>query len=118
MLTSTKKRQAVIGSAAVVLVGVLGVATPALGADARGADAQAADAHTSAGGTAPACVTRSVTNNPDGGMQAWLYNGCGKTMRVKVVVHSWRDTSCQSIPNKQSRYFRTVGGSYDRAAVC
>ncbi|MFE8937937.1 hypothetical protein ACWDNT_12350 [Streptomyces sp. NPDC000963] len=71
-----------------------------------------------AGGTAPACIERQVVNNPDGGMQAWLYNKCGKSMRVKVVVKSWRDTSCKTIPNRHSAYFRTLGGRYDRTAVC
>ncbi|MEU4893401.1 hypothetical protein AB0B12_07725 [Streptomyces sp. NPDC044780] len=106
----TTKRNAIIGSAAIVLAGVLGGA----------ASAQAAPAPVAAaGGTAPACIDRSdVTNNPDGGIAGYVYNNCGKTMRVKVVVHSWRDTSCQSIPNKQSRYFHTVGGRYDRTAVC
>ncbi|MET9935327.1 MULTISPECIES: hypothetical protein [unclassified Streptomyces] len=71
-----------------------------------------------AGGTAPACIERQVVNNPDGGMQAWLYNKCGRSMRVKVVVKSWRDTSCKTIPNRHSAYFRTLGGRYDRTAVC
>ncbi|MFB7216382.1 hypothetical protein [Streptomyces sp. NPDC056255] len=51
-------------------------------------------------------------------MSGWVYNGCGKTMRVRIIVHNWRDTSCQSIPNKQSKYFHTVGGRYDRTVVC
>lgn len=104
----TMKRKAAIGSAAVVLAGVLGGAGPA----------QAAPVHAAAGGTAPACIERSYVNNADGGMQAWPYNNCGKPMRIRIIVHHWRDTSCQTIKDKHSGYFRTVGGQYDRTAVC
>ncbi|CAL9330561.1 hypothetical protein [Streptomyces sp. enrichment culture] len=119
----TKRFTTVLGSAALVLAGVVGGVAPAQAAPAQAAPAQAAPAQAApvqitAGGTAPACIQRSVVNNPDGGMQAWLYNKCGKTMRVKVVVKNWRDTSCQTIKNKKSAYFRTVGGRYDRTAVC
>ncbi|NEA87949.1 hypothetical protein G3I38_24390 [Streptomyces sp. SID7958] len=103
-----KQGTTILGATALVLAGVVGGAAPV----------QAAPVQITAGGTAPACIQRSVVNNPDGGMQAWLYNKCGKTMRVKVVVKNWRDTSCKSIKNKQSAYFRTVGGRYDRTAVC
>ncbi|MGV9887247.1 hypothetical protein [Streptomyces sp. NPDC003395] len=103
------KPKVFIGSAAVVLA-VLGGTAPAQAAPASVA---------AAGGTAPACIDRSdVTNMPDGGIAGYIYNNCGKTMRVKVIVRYWQDTSCQSIPNKQSRYFHTVGGRYDRTAVC
>ncbi|MFI5799827.1 hypothetical protein [Streptomyces sp. NPDC051677] len=105
----TTKGKAIIGSAALVLAGVLGATAPA----------QAASAVAAAGGTAPACIDRSgVTNNPDGGMSGWVYNGCRGTMRVRIIVHNWRDTSCQSIPPRQSKYFHTNGGRYDRTAVC
>ncbi|MDJ1138464.1 hypothetical protein [Streptomyces iconiensis] len=115
----TRKHQAVIGSVVVVLAGVLGGASPAQAAAApAGADGTAIAHAAAAGGTAPACIKRSFVNNPDGGMQSWPYNNCGKTMRIRIIVKNWRDTSCQSIPNKQSRYFRTVGGSYGRTAVC
>ncbi|MGW6024754.1 hypothetical protein [Streptomyces sp. NPDC055099] len=103
----TTKHKAIIGTAAVVVAGALG-ATPAMAAPAQAA----------AGGTAPACIERSYVNNADGGMQSWPYNNCGKTMRIKIIVHNWRDTSCQSIPNKHSAYFHTLGGRYDRTAVC
>ena len=39
-------------------------------------------------------------------------------MRVRIIVRSWRDTSCQTIQNKHSKYFHTVGGRYDRTVVC
>lgn len=108
------KGKAVIGSAALVLAGVLGAAAPT-----QAASAPVAAAGGTAGGTAPACIDRSgVGNNPDGGMSGWVYNGCGKTMRVRIIVDSWRDTSCQSIPNKQSKYFHTNGGRYGRTVVC
>src|SRR5690606_2958774 len=65
-----KQGTTILGATALVLAGVVGGAAPA----------QAAPAQITAGGTAPACIQRSVVNNPDGGMQAWLYNKCGKTM--------------------------------------
>ncbi|WP_141713094.1 hypothetical protein [Streptomyces sparsogenes] len=106
----TTKSKAIISSAVLVLAGALGATAPAQAASAPVA---------AAGGTAPACIDRSdVTNNPDGGISGYVYNDCGTTMRVRIIVHSWRDTSCQSIPNKHSKYFHTVGGRYDRTAVC
>ncbi|KOG85214.1 hypothetical protein [Streptomyces varsoviensis] len=110
----TTKHMAITGSAALVLTGVLGATAPA-----HAAPEPSTSAHVAAGGTAPACIDRSgVRNNAGGGIAGWVYNGCGKKMRVKVVVHNWRDTSCQTIPNKQSKYFHTNGGRYDRTAVC
>ncbi|MEU3950440.1 hypothetical protein [Streptomyces sp. NPDC029526] len=109
----TKRFATVLGSTALVLAGVAGGA-----ASAQAAPVQATPVQITAGGTAPACIQRSVVNTPDGGMQAWVYNNCGKTMRVKIVVKNWRDTSCKTIKNKKSAYFRTVGGRYDRTAVC
>ncbi|MEU6389474.1 hypothetical protein [Streptomyces sp. NPDC046939] len=106
----TTKGKALLGSATLVLTGIVGAAAPAQAVSAPVA---------AAGGTAPACIDRSrVSNNPDGGMSGWVYNGCGRTMRVRIIVHNWRDTSCQSIPNRQSKYFHTVGGRYDRTVVC
>ena len=104
---TTMKLRTAFGLAAVVVSSAVG-ATPALAAPASAA----------AGGTAPACIQRSYVNNADGGMQAWPYNNCGKTMRIRIIVHHWRDTSCKSIPNNHSAYFSTVGGQYDRTAVC
>ncbi|MGW3077208.1 MULTISPECIES: hypothetical protein [unclassified Kitasatospora] len=106
-MRATKSR-ILAGSAALVLAG-LGGAVPA----------QAASAPLAAGGTAPACIDRSgVTNMAGGGIAGYVYNNCGRTMNVRIIVNYWRDTSCQSIPNRQSRYFHTVGGTYDRTAVC
>ncbi|MFC7307209.1 hypothetical protein ACFQVC_23650 [Streptomyces monticola] len=105
----TPKYQAVIGSAAIVLAGVLAGAAPA----------QAAPVAPAAGGTAPACIDRSgISNIPDGGMHGYVYNYCGKPMTVRIIVDSWRDTSCQTIPNGGGKFFHTVGGRYDRTAVC
>ncbi|MFE3203179.1 hypothetical protein [Embleya sp. NPDC059237] len=76
-------------------------------------------AQAASGGTAPACIDRSdVTNIPDGGISGYLYNSCGKTMRVKVIVKHWRDTSCYTIKNKHSQYVHTLGGQYGRTVVC
>src|SRR5690606_29674685 len=57
-----KQGTTILGATALVLAGVVGGAAPA----------QAAPVQITAGGTAPACIQRSVVNNPDGGMQAWL----------------------------------------------
>ncbi|MET8540170.1 hypothetical protein ABZW03_05890 [Kitasatospora sp. NPDC004799] len=107
-MRATKVR-VLVGSAAIVLAGLGGIVP-----------VQAASVpEVAAGGTAPACIDRSdVTNTAGGGIAGYVYNNCGRTMRVKIVIHNWRDTSCQSIPNRQSRYFHTVGGTYDRTAVC
>ncbi|HEY9438799.1 MAG TPA: hypothetical protein VIS29_09120 [Streptomyces sp.] len=108
----TTKHTAVLGSAALVLAGVLGGAAPVQAASLSATVA-------AAGGTAPACIDRSdVHNYPDGGISGYVRNNCGKTMRVRIIVRSWRDTSCQTIQNKHSKYFHTVGGRYDRTVVC
>lgn len=98
-----------MGSAVIVVAGLSG-AVPAQATSAP---------ETTAGGTAPACIDRSGVSNKDGGgIHGYVYNHCGKTMRVKIVIHNWRDTSCESIPNGQGKFFNTFGGSYDRTAVC
>lgn len=90
-----------------------------LGGIAAGtAPAQAATSDAALTGTAPACIHRSVSNDPGGGVSGYLRNTCGKTMRVKVVVKYWRDTSCMTIRNNTSKYVHTVGGRYDRTVTC
>ncbi|MFE9391581.1 hypothetical protein [Streptomyces sp. NPDC006784] len=89
-----------------------------LGGIAGAVPAQAAASGASLTGTAPACIQRSVSNIPDGGIHGYLRNTCGKTMRVKVVVKYWRDTSCMTIRNNTSKYVHTVGGRYDRTVTC
>ncbi|MER6416946.1 hypothetical protein [Streptomyces humidus] len=103
-------------AAAALTVGLVGGATAADRAD-TGQDGRAG--RVTAAGTAPACIERtSVTNKPEGGVRVHLRNFCGRTMHVKVIVKSWSDSGCRSMPNGSGRLFQTVGGRYDRTVVC
>ncbi|MFE6622902.1 hypothetical protein ACFZBP_19005 [Streptomyces sp. NPDC008086] len=103
-------------AAAALTVGLAGGATAADRAE-TGQGSRAGQV--TAAGTAPACVERtSVTNKPEGGVRVHLRNFCGRTMRVKVIVKSWSDSGCKSMPNGSGWLFQTVGGRYDRTVVC
>ncbi|MFJ9714643.1 hypothetical protein ACIRPQ_01620 [Streptomyces sp. NPDC101213] len=103
-------------AAAVLTLGITGGATAADRADA-GQGGRAGQV--AAAGTAPACIERtSVTNKPGGGVRVHLRNFCGRTMHVKVVVKSWSDSGCKSMPKGSGWVFQTVGGRYDRTVVC
>ncbi|MBC9715743.1 beta-Ig-H3/fasciclin [Streptomyces sp. TRM66268-LWL] len=72
-----------------------------------------------AGGTAPACVNRYVTNTPNG-FDVLLTNKCGRVMSVQVVVNNAGDSPCYVMsPNVSKLYIHeSIFGTYDRTAVC
>jgi hypothetical protein len=78
----------------------------------RAGDAQAA------GGTAPACIHRTVTQPTPDFQRVFLYNTCGKTMHVKVIVNNWYDTSCVKIKNRHQKVFTLNFGTYRKTVVC
>lgn len=100
----------VAAATAAVLGGALVATAPA---------ASAAPAAPAAGGTAPACIGRYVTNTPEG-FDVHLTNNCGKTMRVQVVVEYAGDSPCYKLAAGASKLYIYEGvlGRYDRAAVC
>lgn len=116
-------RMKLVGAAAVALVAAAGAA-PAQAAQSAGTGTGtgtgAGDGVVAlaAGGTAPACIERQSSDNPDGGTQVWIRNLCGKTMRVKVVVKNWPDSGCKTLENHTGWYYHSLGGRYDRTAVC
>ncbi|WP_181793073.1 hypothetical protein [Streptomyces sp. WELS2] len=71
-----------------------------------------------AGGTAPACIHRTVTQPTPEYQHVFLYNTCGKTMHVKVIVNYWRDTSCVKIKNRHQKVFTLNFGTYRKTVVC
>ncbi|MGW3403886.1 beta-Ig-H3/fasciclin [Streptomyces zhihengii] len=81
--------------------------------------AQAATAQPTAGGTAPACIGRYVEGQVDGFFVS-LSNGCGRTMRVQVVVNSAPDSPCYTLSAGSYRTYTYEGilGTYARTAVC
>jgi hypothetical protein len=101
--------RATAATVGVVIGGVLLASAPALAATSATPHA------TASGGTAPACIERSVSN-ADG--YATLTNLCGKTMTVKVIINNGPDSDCFSIPNNRSRTFYYLIGGYDRTVVC
>ncbi|MDT0454506.1 hypothetical protein RM550_01985 [Streptomyces sp. DSM 41527] len=115
MSITTMRVHAVLATAACVLAGAATTAVPAVASAAQHPAAVTAQA---AGGTAPACINRTVHNNQEGGMDAYIRNFCGKTMRVKVIVDSWWDSDCHTMKNHTGWLFRTVGGSYHKTVVC
>jgi hypothetical protein len=72
-----------------------------------------------AGGTAPACVIRSVSNEIDG-FSVYLENTCTNTMRVQVIVSYAPDSPCYTLSPGESEVYLYEGilGIYDRTAVC
>ncbi|MEU6730030.1 hypothetical protein ABZ917_40525 [Nonomuraea wenchangensis] len=70
-----------------------------------------------AGGTAPSCVARIADEQPHG-LIVWVRNGCGKTMRVKVIMDWARDTDCVTLADGRSREWTYKTGSYNRTVTC
>ncbi|MGA5900281.1 hypothetical protein [Streptomyces venetus] len=118
-------RRVIIGTASLILAGAAGtvpataatsssIATPASTASAD----PTRDISVRAGGTAPACIERTAVNIPDGGTKVYIRNLCGKTMRVKVIVKHWPDSSCKTLAHHTGWLYRSLGGQYDRTVVC
>ncbi|GHH85254.1 hypothetical protein GCM10018793_52540 [Streptomyces sulfonofaciens] len=82
-----------------------------------GAVAMAPAASAASGGTAPACVSRTVYSQPDF-QQVSLYNTCGKTMHVNVVVKSGPDMGCKALTNKHGLIHTINWGRYQKTVVC
>ncbi|MBC9715744.1 beta-Ig-H3/fasciclin [Streptomyces sp. TRM66268-LWL] len=72
-----------------------------------------------AGGTAPACINRYVTDTSKG-FDVLLTNNCGYTMSVQVVVNNAGDSKCYVLANRATALYihESVFGTYDRTAVC
>ncbi|MEU9619398.1 MULTISPECIES: beta-Ig-H3/fasciclin [unclassified Streptomyces] len=94
-------------------------ATAATTAALSAAFTVAAAPASAAGGTAPACIERYVNNDQDG-FSVGLYNYCGKTMRVQVIVDYAPDGPCYTIAKDGYKHYRYDGilGLYSRTAVC
>lgn len=105
------------------LVGTLAGTALALGSMAVPAQAAPAAASApAAGGTAPACIVRSVNYNSQG---FWVYleNTCSRTMSLQVVVTDGPDSSCFSLgADDTTAWFYSFNygtdGRYARTAVC
>ncbi|WP_411978406.1 hypothetical protein [Streptomyces scopuliridis] len=91
--------------AAVSAVAALAVASPV----ALAGTAQAA------GGTAPACVSRSVDASAH---TVYLANVCGKTMRVTVVFTNGSESPCFTMSAGSTLEYRYGTKTYARTAVC
>ncbi|GHJ42255.1 hypothetical protein Sm713_78640 [Streptomyces sp. TS71-3] len=90
----------------------------ATGALVGGMAAMAPAASAASGGTAPACIQRTVYAHPEGYTQVYLYNTCGKTMHVNVVVNNGPDMGCKAITNKHQLYHVINWGTYQKTVVC
>lgn len=109
-ITAMRRRTALV-AATLVMAGAA-AATPTAYASPSAVTTHAA------GGTAPACIERNVYNHQEGGMDAYLRNLCGKTMRVKVIVDYWWDSGCHTMKNHTGWLYRTPGGRYSKTVVC
>jgi hypothetical protein len=103
------------------LVGTLtAAAAVALGTAAVPAQAATTDATAPmAGGTAPACIVRTV-DYTEQGFWVFLENTCGRTMRVQVIVDYTPDSSCMTMGSGDTKAWYSYGtaGRYVRTAVC
>ncbi|UBU10887.1 hypothetical protein [Nonomuraea gerenzanensis] len=68
-------------------------------------------------GTAPDCIARVADEQPHG-LIVWLRNGCGRTMRVKVIIRGGFDGPCVALANGKSREWTFEMGSYDKTVTC
>lgn len=106
-------RTAAVGiAAAAILGGGLALAPSASAAPAASAST-ARTADVSPQGTAPACVSRTVS-----GRSATLTNYCGRTMRVKVVVKWGPDSRCFTLTHRSGVRYTWGVGSYDKTVTC
>jgi len=56
-----------------------------------------------AGAAAPACIKRVVGQQLTSHLDSvFIYNDCGKPMRVRVIVNRGRDSGCITLTNRQS----------------
>ncbi|MGW5731400.1 MULTISPECIES: hypothetical protein [Streptomyces] len=76
---------------------------------------QAAPGSVTAMGTAPACVERFV-NKP--AHEAVVGNGCGVTMKLKVIVNNGYDSRCTTLRHGQHFSHWWPTGSYARTVTC
>lgn len=86
-------------------VAALAIAVPA----ALASPAQAA------GGTAPACISRSVDTSAH---IAYLANVCGKTMRITVVYTNGSESPCFTMTDGATLRVNYGSRTYKRTAVC
>ncbi|RZS41276.1 hypothetical protein EV193_103598 [Herbihabitans rhizosphaerae] len=66
-------------------------------------------------GTAPNCVSRTVFKKQH---EAYIANGCGKNMRLKVIINNGYDSSCHTLRHGQHFYYWWPYGSYARTVTC
>ncbi|MBL1093945.1 MULTISPECIES: hypothetical protein [Streptomyces] len=111
MSITTVRTRTALAAATLAMMGAA-AATPAAYATPSAVTAHAR------GGTAPACIERNVYNHQEGGMDAYLRNLCGKTMRVKVIVDYWWDSGCHTMKNHTGWLYSTPGGRYRKTVVC
>ncbi|MFC7898187.1 hypothetical protein [Streptomyces sp. NPDC057381] len=50
--------------------------------------------------------------------QAYVKNGCGKTMKVKVIVNNDYDSSCTTLRAGQYFTHSWTWGNYERTVTC
>ncbi|MFJ9518481.1 hypothetical protein ACIRPK_09480 [Kitasatospora sp. NPDC101801] len=74
-----------------------------------------AGAAQAAGGTAPACVSRSVDTSLK---KVYLGNSCGKTMNITIVFTNGSETQCLAMPSGRTATISFSPYTYKRTAVC
>ncbi|WP_369215495.1 hypothetical protein [Streptomyces flavofungini] len=94
-----------------VAVLVTAMALAGLGTTATAGTAAAASR--SAQGTAPSCVERFVR-----GQGASVYNNCGRTMRLQIVVSLGPDSSCRTVGAGGGFQHTWSIGTYDKTVTC
>ncbi|MFD5399289.1 hypothetical protein ACFWJW_34415 [Streptomyces sp. NPDC127097] len=100
--TTARRRAAVLMTAA-LLAGLGTTATAGtVSAASRGAQ-----------GTAPSCVERFVR-----GQGASVYNNCGRTLKLKIVVSLGPDSSCHTVANHRGFQHTWSIGRYDKTVTC
>ncbi|WP_449064209.1 hypothetical protein [Planomonospora algeriensis] len=113
----TLKVSAALTASAVALVASAGAAHAARPVKAPAA----AQAPRAAAGTAPSCVKRQIIGVA-GGIAARVSNGCGKAMRVKVLVKRGKDSPCWRMQPNQKKLWIFVPQSsfpkYEKTVTC
>jgi hypothetical protein len=70
------------------------------------------------GGTAPACIHRTLSPLALVGWTVLVSNHCGKTMQVKVVVDLGPDSPCYRMGNGSWVIYTITLGHYGKTVVC
>lgn len=105
----TFRKPAAVAVTGAALVGALAISAPAA----------AAAPQPGATGTAPACVSRYVDNDPSG-FGVSVRNDCADTVRVRVIVDWGTDSPCWTLAPGAGRFWfkETVQGQYGHLATC